>query len=441
MKRPQIVVIGAGFGGMQAARSLAQADADILLIDRNNYNTFIPLLYQAAFAQIEPAFIAYPVRTLFRQQRNLRFLMESVQAVDLEQKRIHTEQETISYDYLILATGSQSRRSDLTGVVDQTWMLRTLQDAIALRNHTLTCFERAAHEPDAFQRQQLLTFVIVGGGATGAEVAGALVELSRCLLRRDYPMLRSADVQIVLLQSGDRLLPDLPPNLGKYTQKKLRQLGVDVHLGAKVSAVEPHAIYLSNGQSIATETVIWTAGVEAALPEVVGPVEQNLKRKVAVLPTLQLTHFPEVYAIGDVATAQSTPLTGVAPEALQAGVMVARNIQRQLKGRSPQAFHYFNKGRLAIIGCYAGVGRIAGMPITGFLPWLMWLAVHLVYLPGFRNRLLVLLSWIQAFGLGDRAARSILSSSSSRDILPPYIPPRPQLLSGQHPANQSSPEA
>lgn len=418
MKRPQIVIVGAGFGGMQAAVSLANAEADVLLIDRNNYNTFIPLLYQVAFAQLEPGLVAFPVRTLLRRHRNIRFLMDSVQQLHLAEKSLQTTQETISYDYLVLATGSQTRYSDLPGVVDQSWMLRSLNDAIALRNHTLTCFERAAHQPDAFQRQSLLTFVVVGGGATGVEVAGALVELSRCLVKQDYPMLRLADVQIVLVQSGDRLLPDLPASSGSYTQQKLRQLGVQVHLGAQVRQVDQSAVYLANGQSIASETVIWTAGLEAALPDVNGSIEQNARRKVTVLPTLQLPNFPEVYAIGDVAEVQPAPLTGVAPAALQAGVMVARNIQRQLKGRSPQPFHYFDKGRLAIIGCYAGVGKIAGVPITGFLPWLMWLAVHVVYLPGLRNRWFVFCSWMQAFVWGDRAARAILPTLSTQSQVP-----------------------
>ncbi len=410
MKRPQVAVVGAGFGGMQAAQSLAQVGADVLLIDRHNYNTFIPLLYQVALAQLEPELIAYPIRTLFRGQRRFRFLMDTVTRIDLPQQQIHTSQEVISYDYLVLATGSQPRQVDLPGVAQSAWMLRTLDDAIALRHQVITCLERAAHEPDALQRQQLLTFVIVGGGATGVEVAGALVELSRSLIRRDYPMLRRADVQIVLLQGGDRLLPDLPPRLGSYTHQQLRRLGVDVHLKASVSAVEPDGIYLQNGQSIATETVIWTAGLEASLPELVGSVAQNQRRKLAVLPTLQLAAYPEVYAVGDLANVQALPLTGVAPEALQAGVTVARNIRRQMQGRSPQPFQYFNKGRLAIIGCFTGVGKIAGIPITGFLPWFLWLAVHLVYLPGWRNRLLVLLSWLQAFGTGDRAARAILTS-------------------------------
>ncbi len=411
-KRPQVLVIGAGFGGMQAAQSLAGSGADVLLIDRNNYNSFIPLLYQVAFAQLEPGLIAYPVRTLFRRVSNVRFLMADVQYIDLRQKYLETERDRIPYDYLVLATGSQSRISGVPGASEVALPLRTLEDAIALRNHVVLRLEMASHEPDPDRRQQLLTFVIVGGGATGVEVAGALIELLRSLQRRDYPMLRREKAHVVMVQASDRLLPDLPPSLGGYTATKLRQIGVDVHLGVKVSQVAPQAVYLQNGQSISTETVIWTAGLEAAVPEVADTVEATPRGKLTTLPTLQLPNFPEVYAIGDVAQVADADLTGVAPEALQAGVAVARNIHLQMKGRSPKPFSYFNKGRLAIIGCYSGVGQIAGVTLTGFLPWFMWLAVHLVYLPGFRNRLLVFLSWIQAFVLGDRAARTLLPTSS-----------------------------
>ncbi|MBF2029720.1 MAG: NAD(P)/FAD-dependent oxidoreductase [Oscillatoriales cyanobacterium C42_A2020_001] len=411
-KRPRVVVVGAGFGGMQAAQSLANSGAEVLLIDRYNYNSFIPLLYQVAFAQLEPGLIAYPVRTLFRNTPNVRFLMANVQQLNVTQKFIETERDVIPFDYLVLATGSQSRVAGVPGADRTAFPLRSLTDAIALRNQVLQCLEKASHEPDSAKRQQLLTFVIVGGGATGVEVAGALVELLRSLGRRDYRMLRREKAQIVMLQAGDRLLPDLPPTLGAYTGKKLRHIGVDVHLGVKVSQVTPEAVYLQNGQSICTETVVWTAGLEAAVPQSREAVETTTRGKLVTLPTLQLPNFPEIYAIGDVAQVAEADLTGVAPEALQQGVAVARNIKLQLKGRSPKPFTYFNKGRLAIIGCYSGVGYIAGIPLKGFLPWFMWLAVHLVYLPGFRNRLLVFLSWLQAFVLGDRAARAILPSTS-----------------------------
>lgn len=409
--RPQVVVIGAGFGGMQAARSLARSGADVLLIDRNNYNCFVPLLYQVACAQLEPGQIAYPIRTLFRRIPNVRFLQAEVQQVDLNQQTIKTDAGVISYHYLVLATGSQTQISGVSGV-RHALPLRSLDDAVTIRNHLLTRFEQAVTEPAPITRKQLLTFVIVGGGATGVEVAGALIELIQCLLKRDYPTLKQQDIRVILLQSGDRLLPDLPPRLGHYTYHKLRRVGVDVQLGIRVTQVTPQAVYLDSGEAIASETVLWTAGLEAALPDLSGNIRTAYKGKLRTLPTLQLTDYREVYAIGDLALIQHKDgmLTGVAPEALQAGVAVARNINRQLQGRSPTPFKYFNKGRLAIIGCYSGVGRIAGIPFAGFLAWLLWLGVHLVYLPGFRNRLMVFLSWLQAYLLGDRPIRQILEN-------------------------------
>ena len=426
MKRPQIVVIGSGFGGMQAAQSLAALDANILLIDRRNFNTFVPLLYQTAFAQIEPGFITIPIRTIVRKYTNVRFLLDSVEKIDLDRQLLYTSQELIRYDYLVVATGSQMRQVSIPGVAESAWMMRTVEDAIALRNHILTCFETAAHEPDAVKRQQWLTFAIAGGGTTGVEVAGALVELVETLIQRDYRMLRPEDVRIVLLQRGDRLLPDLPPNLGAYALKTLRRLGVDVHLGATVSQVEVDAVYLSNRQSIATNTVIWTVGLEGAVPSFLSGVTPTERNQLVVLPTLQLVDYPTVYAIGDVAAVQGARLTGVAPEALQQGVAVAQNIERQIQGRSPQPFRYFNKGRLAIIGGYTGVGQIAGVPLTGFVPWLLWLLVHWVYLPGWRNRVLVLLGWLQAFVGGDRAARAMISSPPQSSPMRQISPQQPE---------------
>jgi NADH dehydrogenase len=220
---------------------------------------------------------------------------------------------------------------------------------------------------------------------------------------------------LLLVQSGDRLLPDLPKKLGVYTCKRLRQLGVEVHLSQKVNRVTPANLHLSNGQTILSETIIWTAGLEASAPETSQDLARATKDKLFVRPTLQLLEHSNVYAIGDLAYVEQKgePLTGVAPEALQQGVAVAHNIRRQLRGKAPQPFRYFNKGRLAIIGCFSGVGKIGGFAFTGFLAWFLWLAVHLVYLPGYRNRLLVFLTWLHTYLLGDRTVRLILAS---RDV-------------------------
>ncbi|UBF28339.1 NAD(P)/FAD-dependent oxidoreductase [Kovacikia minuta CCNUW1] len=417
-KHPRIVIVGAGFGGLQAAQSLAKSGAEVLLIDRNNYHTFVPLLYQVAAAQIEPAQIAYPIRTILRQfpkprssaSKPLgRFLMAEVKQVNFDAKVVETEELTIPYDFLVLATGSQSQFFDVPGAQQYALPLRTIEEAVTLRNHILHCFEQASLELDPIRQQQWMTFVIVGGGATGVELAGALMELIRSPLPRDYPSLNLNWVRIVLVQSGDRLLPDLPPKLGRYTQQRLAQIGVEVHLQTRVERVTHAAIYLQTGDIIHAATTIWATGLEAVYPNFSESIATQQKGKLLVRPTLQLQENPEVYAIGDLAYVESNgkALTGVAPEALQQGVTVARNIRRQLQGKEPQPFRYFNKGRLAIIGCYSGVGDIGGIKLTGFLPWFLWLSVHLVYLPGFRSRLLVLLSWLHNYLLHDRSIRLI----------------------------------
>lgn len=412
-KRPKVVVIGAGFGGMQTAQSLSKSGAEVLLIDRNNYNTFVPLLYQVAAAQIEPEMIAYPIRTVLRRAPRTRFLKAEVNHVDFARQVVETDSASIAYDYLVLATGSRTQFLGISGAAENAFALRTLEQAIALRNHILHRFEQAIQEPDPVQRQLLLTFVIVGGGPTGVEIAGTLTELKNAV-QKDYPTLASREMQIVLVQSSSHLLNNLPERLGHYAARKLSRLGVKVLFRTRVSRVTQQAVEFQDGSCLPTATVVWAVGLEASLPQTSVAPQTAHKRKVRVRSTLQLTEHVNIYAIGDLAYVQQhgQPLTGVAPEALQQGVAVARNIRRQIKGKAPKPFSYFNKGRLAIIGGYSGVGKVGPCLLTGFLPWLMWLSVHLVYLPGFRSRLLVLLSWLHSYGLGDRAIRLILSGTS-----------------------------
>ena len=426
MKRhPRAVVIGAGFGGMQAAQSLSKSGADVLLIDRNNYNTFVPLLYQVAAAQIEPELIAYPLRTILRGAPRTQFLRAEVHRVDFADQMVETDSGSLSYDYLVMATGSRTQYLGVPGAAENAFALRTLEQAIALRHHILQRLEQASQTSDPTLRQQLLTFVIVGGGPTGVEMAGTLTELKKAV-KKDYPTLDLRGMRIVIVQSGDTLLNNLPSRLGRYTARKLSRLNVEVMLNTRVSQVTPQAVEFQDGACLPTTTVVWAAGLEAAMPEAAAEIKKDQKQKVKVRDTLQLIDYDNVYAIGDVAYVQQNgkPLAGVAPEALQQGVAIARNIRRQIKGKDPQPFSYFNKGRLAIIGGYGGVGKIGPVLLTGFLPWLMWLSVHLVYLPGFRSRLLVLLSWLHGYGLGDRAIRLILSPSPpQRSTLPPPVSP------------------
>lgn len=408
----RVIIVGAGFGGMQAAQSLAHCDAEVLLIDRNNYNTFVPLLYQVAGAQIEPELVAYPIRNVVRDTPNVKVLVGEVRHIDFSQQVIEAHGTLISYDYLVVATGSDTAFPQNIQPSATVFSLRTLEEAIAIRNHIFQCFESASQEPDEVKRQQLLTFMIVGGGPTGVEVAGVLVELCHAV-QKDYVNIDPRHVHIRLLQSGDRLLAHLPPNLGIYTQKKLKRMGVDVQLNTKVQHIEGEQIQLDHGDRYSAATILWTAGQKATVPDLAPAPDTAAKLKLEVLSTLQLTRHHNVYAIGDVAYLKENPLKGLAPEALQQGVAVARNIKRQLRGKAPQPFQYFDKGRLAIIGNGSGVGQVGPFELTGWLPWLMWLAVHWVYLPGFRNRAFVLISWLHAYLRGDRAVRLMLGSDST----------------------------
>jgi NADH dehydrogenase len=413
VSKPQVVIVGAGFGGMQVAQSLKGAGAKIILIDRHNYSTFTPLLYQVATAQIEPEPIAFPIRSLLRSRQDLHFLQAEVQQLDCAQQLVMTDNLVIPYDYLVLATGSQPKFHSIAGIAEFGFCLRSLPDAIRLRNHLLTCLELAAYEPDPARREQLLTMVIVGGGPTGVEMAGALVELKQSLAR-NYPTLDLNQMKIVLLQSSNQLLTRLPERLSCYAIKILQRARVDVRLHAYVTQITDRAAHLQNGATISTATVIWTAGLEANYPESVQPLATASNSQLHVNSTLQLIDFANVYAIGDVAQViqRSQPLTSVAPAALQAGVAVAHNLNLQISGKSPKPFRYFNKGRLAIIGCYAGVGKIGPFLLTGFVPWLMWLGVHLIYLPGDRSRLILLISYLHNYLWRDRAVSQILLTNT-----------------------------
>lgn len=404
-----IVIIGAGFGGLQAAKSLARSGKEVLLVDRNNYHTFVPLLYQVATGQIEPELIAYPVRTVLRRRYG-HFLMAEVEKIDFAKKVVLTNKLDIQYDYLVVATGSQTQYFGVAGAAEFALPMRTLEEAVTLRDRIFACFEAASYLK-LEHRQHLLTFAIVGGGATGVEIVGAFGELVRSRIRREYPNLDWREVKLILLQSGDRLLKEFPAKLGWAAHNHLQKLGVDIRLETQVKQISAQEVYLSDGQKISTATVIWTAGLEAAIPNSSEELSTATKGKLRVRSNLQSLTYPKVYAIGDAAYVEnlSKPLSGVAPVALQQGVAVAQNITLQLRGQKVKPFRYLNKGRLAIVGCYSGVGLIGKWKLTGFVAWAMWLGVHLVYLPGLRNRLVVLLSWLQTYLLGDRPVRLILS--------------------------------
>ena len=409
---PRVVIVGAGFGGLQTACSLARKKVEVLLIDRHNYHTFVPLLYQVATAQLAPNQVAVPIRTLLRQAHNLKFLQAEVQQIDFGAREIKTDRNTLNYDYLVLATGSKSNFFDVRGAEKYVFQLKTLNQAIKLRNHLLSCFEQASLVSDYSQREQLLTIAIVGGGATGVELAGSLVELITNSLQRDFPQLNPQEVKLLLVQKSDRLFTEFPQSLSNYTVKKLRSLGVKVILSSRVTAVTADGLELDDGRQIEAATVIWAVGVSGAIPNCFPFSAIGKQGQVVVSLTLQLANYPEVFAIGDLAHIPThTPLSGVAPEALQQGVYVAKAIVNQLQSKPLKPFRYFNKGRLAIIGCYSGIGQVAGIKLRGFLPWLFWLIVHVVYFPDWCNRLMIILTWLHNYLIGDRPARLILSES------------------------------
>lgn len=415
--KPKVVIIGAGFAGVEAAKKLGKHGVNVLLIDRHNYHTFIPMLYQVATAVLYPHQVIYPLRSLFRGFPSVNFLQAKVTKVDFDAQIIYSEDITIDYDYLAIATGSQSQFLGVTGAPENSLPMRTLTDAIAIRNQVLSNFEKAAKVTDEQERIRLLTFVIVGGGATGIELAGSLNELIRNAFKQDYPSLNPNQAQVILLQSGEQLFPSYPQKLGNYTEKYLRRRGVKVHLNSKVSKVTRTTVYLEDNTSIFTHTVIWTAGVLAATPETKQSVKTAAKEKVIVEQTLQLCGHKNVYAVGDVSYVDTQEkFNGVAQEAIQQGKTAADNILRQMKGRSLKPFDYFNKGRLAIIGKHGGVGKIGKFAIKGFIPWFLWLEVHLVYLPGIRNRLGVLFNWLKYYFFDEGASRIIISTGKSKQL-------------------------
>jgi NADH dehydrogenase len=413
---PRVVIVGAGFGGLWAARALAHRSFNVTLIDRNNYHTFLPLLYQVAAAELEPEEIIYPVRSILRPLANVGFLMAKVDGIDFERRVVETRVAPVAYDYLILAAGSSTNFFGVPGA-EHAYALKSLDDAIRLRNHILCCFERAASLSHPEQRKRVLSFAIVGGGPTGVEFAGALAELLRGPLRKDYSKVGLSDSKVILLEAAGSLLSGLPSRLAIYALARLRRMGVEVRLNAAVSRVEANAVHLKDGTEIPAETVVWTAGVRGARSAAAWGLPMDASGRVPTGPTLQIPGHPEAYAVGDLARFEQDgrPLPMIAPVAMQQAATAARNIQRQSSGQPLSAFHFRDPGMMATIGRNAAVAHFAGLAITGFPAWLAWLGVHLVKLIGFRNRLMVLTNWAWDYFFYERAVRLILPTSSCHE--------------------------
>jgi NADH dehydrogenase len=407
--RPRVVIVGAGFGGIHAARALRRADVDVVLLDRNNYHLFQPLLYQVATAGLTPSEIAYPVRAILRKQRNASFRVEEVTGVDFEARTLRATSGPIPYDHLILAIGAQTNFFGLTGVERHGFALKDVRDAVAIRNHVLQCFERAVLERDPERRTALLTFVVAGGGPTGVEMAGALSELMRLVLKKDYEDLDLADVRVILVESLGRLLSGMPESLGEAARTSLERKSVRTRFGAVVEDYDGTRVRLKGGETIAACTLIWAAGAKAATLTTTLGIAMGKSARIVVEPTLQVKGHPEVWVVGDAAylEAEGAPLPMMAPPAIQMGELAARNIERVLAGRPLVPFRFEDPGSLATIGRNSAVAYVHGMKFTGFVAWMVWLFVHLVQLIGFRNRIVVLVNWAWDYFLYERAVRLI----------------------------------
>ncbi len=408
-RRPTVVIVGAGFGGLRAARRLRHAPVDVLLIDRHNYHLFQPLLYQVATAGLEPEQIARPVRAILRGQRNLEFRMTEVTGLESAEKRVLTTDGAIAYDYLILAVGGETNFFGLEGVPRHGYGLKDIPEAIRIRNHVLRAFERATLERDPERRRAELTFAVVGGGPTGVEMAGALSELIRLVLVKDYPRLNVTDVRVLLLEATDRLLGPMPARLREAAAETLWRKHVEVRFGATVADYDGAQVLLKSGEVIPACSLIWAAGVQAvSLTGRLG-LPTGRQGRVPVTPTLDVPGHPDIYVIGDAAylEAGGVALPMMAPVALQMAETAATNIAHRLTGTPPTPFAYRDPGSLATIGRNAAVAYIRGIGFTGFPAWVVWLVVHIIQLIGFRNKLFVLLNWGWDYFFYERAARLI----------------------------------
>ncbi|MCA9875966.1 MAG: NAD(P)/FAD-dependent oxidoreductase [Anaerolineales bacterium] len=416
MSKPRVLIVGAGFGGLFAARTLANKPVDVLLVDRNNYHTFTPLLYQVATCALDPGGIAYPIRNIFSETDNVNCLLGDVIQIDDQNRTVTVQmaahQRVEPYDYLILATGSIPAYFGNEVFRQFAWELRTLPDAVALRNHILYLFEQAAWTDDDAARQAMATIVVVGGGPTGLETAGAIYELYNHVLDREFKQ-RDLHTRVVLVELQPYLLTPYPAELREAALEQLRSLGVEVILETAVTGVTADSVTLSDGRVIQTHTLVWSAGVKASpLP---GSLDLELKRgaRVPIAPTTAVLGKERIYAVGDLAyleDPQGQPYPMLIPVAQQQGILAAKNILAELNGRPPQAFSYNDRGIMATIGRKRAVAWIYNKyALKGFVAWLGWLGLHLVTLLGFRNRLVVMINWIWNYVTYDRTVRLILN--------------------------------
>lgn len=415
MNRPKIVILGGGFAGIECGKALAKVDADVLLIDRQNHHLFQPLLYQVASAGLAAPEIAHPIRSIFNDQDNLTVRMEEVASVDLEARQVKTSGDLIDYDYLVMATGVKTGYFGNDAWEKHARGLKSLDDATAIRRDILLAFEQAEACDDPAEREKLMTIAVVGGGPTGVELAGAFAELARHVLQRDFRHIDTDKAQIFLIEAAPRLLTMYDEELSNYTERSLTEMGVTVLVDTPVEELAEDTVQLGD-RTIEAANIVWAAGVEAEPWTGKLGVETDRGGRIIVETDLSIPDHPEVFVAGDLAHCidqSGTRVPGLCPSAMQMGKHAAKVIRDELEGKIGKnytvrrQFRYFDKGSMATIGRSRAVAESMGMKFDGFIAWLMWLFIHLLFLVGFRNRIAVLMQWFYAYVRYRRGARII----------------------------------
>jgi NADH dehydrogenase len=411
-KTPHIVVLGAGFGGLTFCQHLKNSHAKITVVDRTNHHLFQPLLYQVATAGLSAPEIAQPIRSILSRKKNITVLLEQAVDFNLAKREVVLETKTLPYDYLVLALGSRNNYFGHPEWEQFAPGLKTLDDAVRIRSHALLAFEKAENTSDAAERERLMTIIIIGGGPTGVELAGAFAELARHVLRRDFRNIDPRHAKIILVEGAPRVLSHLPEDLSESAARQLKKLGVKIHTGVQVKKIHPGSVELADGEIIRGENILWAAGVSAVpLTKKLG-VELDKSSRVKVNPDLSVPGHPEIFAVGDmtlVLDKNGKPVPGVSPAAMQEARHVARIIDAEIDGKTNARtpFKYWDKGTMATIGRSKAVAMVGKFKISGFFAWLAWLVLHLVFLVGFRNKIVVIIQWIYSYFAYKRGARII----------------------------------